>query len=152
MRINDYKLKNNKTMDKNELISKLYERLSESNMAIDRASTDLGSGNLGFHEEHFYLDLISNLAPNEELLIKVEEVKHLAYDEEKYIVFGEEAVGTLENEGIKALVQQIREGDISYELHIHKPEHNVFDTLCVFEGWSAYSSLSKEEYNQIANI
>lgn len=79
MRISDYKLKNNKTMDKDEIISKLYERLSETNMAIDRAATDLGEENLGFHEEWFYLDLIENLAPNEELLKVIEDgdFKHI---------------------------------------------------------------------------
>jgi hypothetical protein len=152
MRISDYKLKNNKTMDKDEIISKLYERLSESNAAIDRATTDLGEENLGFHEEHFYLDLVSNLAPNEELLMRIEDEAPYAHQGKRYMIFGEEAVGVLENEGIKALVQQIREGDISYEIHVHKLEHNVFDTLYAFEGWNTYSSLSKEEYNQIANI
>jgi hypothetical protein len=73
MRVNNYRLKSNKSLTKDDLISMLFDRLSETNMSIDRATTDLGEENLGFHEEWFYLDLIENLAPNEELLRVIED-------------------------------------------------------------------------------
>ena len=154
MRINDYKLKNNKTMDKNELISKLYKRLNESNAAIDRATTDLGEENLGFHEEHFYLDLIENLAPNEELLRVVEGSGHRDVPDpiDRYLLFGEDAVKILENEGIEALIEEIEEGNLIYQTHISKATDTIFDTLTAFQGWWDYSVISREEYNQIENI
>lgn len=155
MRINNYKLKTNKTMDKNELISKLFDRLSETNMALDRATTDLGEENLGFHEEHFYLDLLENLAPNEELLIKVEGSRYCDVPDpsDKYLLFGEDAIKTLEEEGVEALITEIEEGNIyPYQTHVHKTTDSIFETLTAFQGYFSYSSLSKEEYYQIENI
>ena len=79
MRVQNYRLKSNKSLTKDDLISMLFDRLSETNMSIDRAATDLGEENLGFHEGWFYLDLIENLAPNEELIKLIEDgdFKHL---------------------------------------------------------------------------
>jgi hypothetical protein len=57
---------------KDEIIKELMDRLSQSTEAIDYALDVLKEHGLGQEEDDFALELASQLAPNEELLIKLE--------------------------------------------------------------------------------
>lgn len=59
-------------MSKDEQIEKLSQLLSDSTIAMDNALEVLEEHGLGQHNESFAIEMASCLAPNEELLIKIE--------------------------------------------------------------------------------
>lgn len=72
----------------------------------------------------------------------------------KYILFGEDAVKILDNEGIDELIEVIKDdcGHIYATFEYIEEETPLNDVLNAYDGWNAYSFISKEDFDKLNNI
>jgi len=137
-------------MNQDEIIEALSQRLSETNISIDKLSDELSDWGPEGLSKSSYLDLIGNLAPNEELLMKIE--KEQPPKEPMYFLFGEEACNNYTYEGMSFLMEEIKIGVIGWAVFKYEDFSNPIPLMEAFDGWVEYLIITEEEYNKIQKL
>ena len=94
---------------------------------------------------HFYFEA------EEELYVA--NTAQINFDAPKaFVLFGGSAVAILEEDGIDALITEIYDNNLGYQLSEFTPNCPVGDILSAADGWTNFTILTPEQYAKLASL